>query len=68
MAQPEPCMKMQQGDTFCRSPIACNAFGYCRNRNILFGIPDESTAEQWKKEAVKAKKKQAILNKQESIP
>lgn len=26
---PEPCL-----NGYCRSPIACNAFGYCRQRNF----------------------------------
>jgi len=26
---PEKCLK-----GYCRSPVACNAFGYCRERNM----------------------------------
>jgi len=27
---PEKCLK-----GYCRSPTACNAFGYCRERNMI---------------------------------
>lgn len=44
---PEPCL----GGT-CYSPVACNGFGYCRDRNLLHGgIPDAATAEIWRTDA-----------------
>lgn len=42
---PEPCL----GASFCRSPTACEGWGYCRERNFMHGeIPDEKTRERWR--------------------
>lgn len=32
MAQPEPCLNTEPFSG-CRSPVACEGFGYCRERN-----------------------------------
>jgi hypothetical protein len=34
----------------CYSPMACNGWGYCRNRNMgPRGVPDEATRAEWQK-------------------
>jgi len=33
----------------CYSPVACNGFGYCRQRN-KDGLPSEETAAEWRRE------------------
>lgn len=51
MNGPEPCHWGLATKGRCYSPVACGAFGYCRDRNILFGQPDEVTAAKWREEA-----------------
>lgn len=48
---PEPCITSFSTGR-CYSPIACEAFGYCRDRNLKFGLPDEVTAEVWRALAI----------------
>ena len=36
---------------YCRSPLACSSFGYCRERNFNFGVPtNPETIKQWQEE------------------
>lgn len=51
MNGPEPCRWGLATNGRCHSPIACAGFGYCRDRNIIDGVPDEETAAQWRVEA-----------------
>jgi hypothetical protein len=45
MKPPEPCKSGR-----CRSPVACNGFGYCRERNAN-GLPAAETIAAWREEA-----------------
>jgi hypothetical protein len=45
MREPEPCIDGQ-----CRSPLACNGFGYCRERN-RGGLPTPEVANLWREQA-----------------
>lgn len=47
MSQPEPCIS-----GYCRSPVACGGFGYCRDRN-RDGVPGEVVAKEWRERAKK---------------
>lgn len=34
---------------YCRSPIACGTWGYCRERNFtVAGVPNEQTQAEWR--------------------
>lgn len=51
---PEPCLNDQ-----CRSPVACNGFGFCRQRVIDFpGIPSPQQMDRWRSFAAQAAQKQ----------
>jgi hypothetical protein len=50
--QPEPCLS-GHGER-CYAPVACEAFGYCRERNT-FGLPDKETAKKWQMAAAERK-------------
>lgn len=47
-SEPEPCIGGR-----CFSPIACNGFGYCRERNIRLGAAalTKELGEKWREEA-----------------
>jgi len=61
--QPEPCLggtgtHDQQGR--CYSPLACSAFGYCRERNVRHHGPvTEKLRKEWQAEAAQAKAEMA---------
>lgn len=42
-------MRRPRCQSYCRSPIACSAFGYCRQRNSN-GLPDKETERAWQRE------------------
>lgn len=47
--RPEPCLSAP-----CRSPFACNIWGYCRERNMtLKSMPTDEQQRTWRKEAAK---------------
>lgn len=47
MRAPEPCLSVGRGG--CHSPVACNGWGYCRERNFVEGVPSEETQRNWRK-------------------
>ena len=52
---PEPCLSSHATGR-CYSPMACGAFGYCRDRNIKLGLPSDEIAKQWRADAAKTKR------------
>jgi hypothetical protein len=52
--EPEPCL-----NGLCRSPVACAAFGYCRQRNFDAdgrpNLPSAEQAEAWRDLAAQRK-------------
>lgn len=51
MKQPEPCLSGH-----CRSPLACDGFGYCRERNLNdHGPPTEAEMQSRRNLALGAK-------------
>jgi hypothetical protein len=51
---PEPCITSFKTGR-CYSPIECSGFGYCRDRNLKYGVPSEARAAEWRKEAAAQK-------------
>lgn len=45
----------------CYSPLACSSFGYCRDRNIRYGMPHKGLAARWRREWVEAAKAGRVL-------
>ena len=52
MSGPEPCITSFKTGR-CYSPVACSAFGYCRDRNLKYGIPTAGQAAKWREEAAR---------------
>ncbi len=47
---PEPCLEER-----CWSPVACGAFGYCRERNMRGITPTTTIVERWRRVAAQRK-------------
>jgi hypothetical protein len=54
MNGPEPCITSFATGR-CYSPVACSGFGYCRDRNLKYGLPTEAAAQEWRADAAKLK-------------
>lgn len=55
MRPPEPCLTGR-----CWSPVACNGWGYCRERNAgIPGIPSPETVDWFRAEASERSAKEA---------
>lgn len=59
---PEPCFSSFATGR-CYSPVACASFGYCRDRNLLHGVPaNEEAAAAWRLEAEQRKAGSVLSN------
>jgi len=57
MTPPEPCLKGR-----CYSPVACNGWGYCRERNYLTEAESELDSRLSYEEAIKEMRRRFLAN------